>query len=309
MHKKIAYLLKYLNNFGFKMTMNHFAIGLRASLGLCTSCKEEELNKTKINYLKSEFEKDIELLKKEYKSCDCGINKTIYTFWDSKNKPDLVKMCENSLVNNIADIKFICLNDDTLMRYCLIPQSIMEKYKKGVISKTHFSDIIRVNLLYQSGGCWLDSTIFASGELDFIFKNNFWTMRRPQKKEDHSIAQGRWTSFAMASNKNNKLVYYLSNLFEKYWEKHNEMIDYFLIDMFISILYNDDIEIKKMIDAVEINNIDYHKLSEWLSSSEVDVCDIKKINSCLHKLNRKQILLKETNGKKSLYGKLLDYEQ
>ena len=49
--------------------------------------------------------------------------------------------------------------------YLDIPDFIWSKRKADIISRTFFSDIIRLALLYVYGGVWLDATILLSDQL------------------------------------------------------------------------------------------------------------------------------------------------
>lgn len=40
---------------------------------------------------------------------------------------------------------------------------ILDKWKAGIISNTHFSDILCLELLTSRGGIWVDATVFVTG--------------------------------------------------------------------------------------------------------------------------------------------------
>ena len=46
-----------------------------------------------------------------------------------------------------------------LDKYIHLPNYILEKYKQGIITKPHFSDIIWIELLIKYGGTWVDASI------------------------------------------------------------------------------------------------------------------------------------------------------
>ncbi len=58
----------------------------------------------------------------------------------------------------------------------------------------------------------------------------------------------------MGAGKNNPFEYFLYNIFLSYWKKYDTLVDYFLIDIFISIGYENINLIKEMIDKVPYNN-------------------------------------------------------
>ena len=62
---------------------------------------------------------------------------------------------------NAGDHRVIILTEDNYKQYVNIPEWLEEKKNKGVISRTHFSDVLRLTLLSHYGGLWLDSTFFV----------------------------------------------------------------------------------------------------------------------------------------------------
>ena len=78
------------------------------------------------------------------------------------------------------DYRVIILTDDNYKQYVDIPEWVEEKKKKGVISRTHYSDILRLSLLARHGGMWIDSTFYCTDNvLDEYFKWPLWSIKRP----------------------------------------------------------------------------------------------------------------------------------
>ena len=47
----------------------------------------------------------------------------------------------------------------------------MDKYKKGIFTRTHFSDILRLELLTKYGGTWIDASVLIT-KFDSRFYDN-----------------------------------------------------------------------------------------------------------------------------------------
>lgn len=77
--------------------------------------------------------------------------------------PALVQRCYHSLQENLKEKEIILLTEKNLDQFVKIPDFIMKKLHNGIITKTHFSDILRLELLIQNGGTWIDATVFCSG--------------------------------------------------------------------------------------------------------------------------------------------------
>lgn len=68
--------------------------------------------------------------------------------------PEIVKMCYRTQVKYAEsnNTKIILLSKDNICDYINIPQVILDKVERKIITLTHFSDIIRIYLLEQYGG-------------------------------------------------------------------------------------------------------------------------------------------------------------
>ena len=76
--------------------------------------------------------------------------------------PEVVKACVRSVTEHFPDKKVHILTEDNYREYVTFPPFIQEKIDSGVISKTHMSDLLRLELLIRYGGTWLDSTVFCT---------------------------------------------------------------------------------------------------------------------------------------------------
>ncbi|WP_373117858.1 capsular polysaccharide synthesis protein [Holdemania massiliensis] len=296
-------ILLYAKDWGVSLTIKHYFLGLKHSLISEARLKimRDKLIEQKINLVKSLFLEDINDLNRKYQKKESSVrNDVVWQYWDQIHKPELIEMCVASVVKN-SNQKCLELNDKILKKWYIPTITIKSKKDKGLITKTHFSDIIRVNLLYNYGGCWLDSTLFLTSNIDFIFDNEFWTIKIGN---DDSPIKGNWAGFSLATRQGNKLMYYLTNLFELYWERYDTMIDYFLIDIFIYILYSRDPDIKAMIDNVPQNNIHCIKLEEEINKHYQEI-PIEFNDTTLFKLNWKKPKIKEDGKGTTLYGRLI----
>jgi mannosyltransferase OCH1-like enzyme len=78
------------------------------------------------------------------------------------NCPLIVKQCLKSWKFHNLNYEIIELNDTNLSEWI----DIIELVKNKDITKTSLSDIIRIFLLKNHGGFWVDSTVFCVKSLD-----------------------------------------------------------------------------------------------------------------------------------------------
>lgn len=177
----------------------------------------------------------------------CKQCKKVWVFWMQgiECAPPLVKRCYKSLQDNLVDREIILITEKNLKDYVVFPDFIMDKLKKGVITYTHFSDLLRVELLIRYGGTWIDSTVFCSSKNipNYMLNSDFFVFQNLKPGADGNAI--RISSWFMTSCSNNKILLAVREMLYTYWKKHNSMIDYFLLHHFIMIVadyYRDDWE-------------------------------------------------------------------
>ena len=221
----------------------------------------------------------------------------IWIFWwqDIENAPEIVKKCFNKLKSYNLNVKLITKNN--YKEYVSIPEYIIELLENGKITLTHFSDILRFNLLADYGGLWLDATIYILDEnkINEILEKNFYTIKL-RKCPRRIVSKGLWTGYCMGGNKSNVLFLFMKEFFNEYWKNNSILIDYFLIDYMISIGYNEISDIKNQIDKNQYNNEDVNLLMENINNIYDDKLYKKIIrDNPIQKLSYKRNIEKKSN--------------
>ena len=260
------------------------------------------------------IEKDFSEIIEEYKSSSSeqssqkDVSKEsdgrIWIFWwqGYKNAPEIVKKCISSAEKNAGTHPVILLTKENWQEYAYIPEYITRKVETGAISLTHFSDILRMVLLAEHGGLWLDATIFVSKEIpEYCFSLPYFSIH--YKNPASRIAKGKWTVFCQAGQKKSIIHSFCRDIFFSYLKKYNKLIDYFFLDYAMLAGYNNIPAFKKLVDSIPFNNqgvkeLDRHfndEFSRELFSSVLE-------NSVFFKLNWKREYKEKTDGKQTIYS-------
>lgn len=160
-----------------------------------------------------------------------------------ENAPALVQRCYRSLQKNLKDREIILITSENLQEYTDMPSWIMEKYEKGLITHTHFSDLLRLELLCRHGGTWIDSTVFCSGDNIPLYMLNSDLFMFQNLKPGADGSTLNISSWFMTACANNKVMLAVREMLWEYWKKEDRLIDYFLLHHFIMIAleyYKDD---------------------------------------------------------------------
>jgi len=190
------------------------------------------------------------------------IPKVIHTCWFGKNeKPDLIKMCEESVHRNCPDFEIKEWNEDNwdINKY----RYAKDAYEQG--KWAFVADCARIDILQQYGGITLDSDIEVIKQFsDDLLLNRGFTSRE---------SSGRWISAVIASDINHAwirqiLKYYKTNPFEYNPAKITNTV---IIDDINQSLYshteNNIIYLRK---NVAIYPREYFEAKNW-SNGKIDV--------------------------------------
>lgn len=224
----------------------------------------------------------------------------IYFCWlqGKENLPPIIRCCYNSLKRNAGSYKIVFIDEKNFSNYVDIAPHIMDKFRAGKITRTHFSDILRVNLLERHGGLWLDSTILVTEPLEK--HKDFWQMNYFTQKKCHDknpiygtwISYTRWAGFIQGTPiRHNPFFTFEAEIFNEYWKDFDQPIVYDFMDFFTEIAYDNIPAVREEIDAVPINNTEVWTLLKHLNDSYADYPFDKILaNNFLNKLSWKVTL-------------------
>ncbi|MBQ7739999.1 MAG: capsular polysaccharide synthesis protein [Eubacterium sp.] len=157
-----------------------------------------------------------------------------------ENAPELVNNCVASIKYHIKDKEIVFIDGNNFSEFCDIPDYIIDKWKKGIIGYAHFADIIRLALLTQRGGLWIDATVYLTGALpEYVTEGDFFVLRDGFFNCD-LINMGNWLIF---SKPNYILLNETLKLLLDYWKEYDYTKHYFIFQMFfrmVSDYYEDE---------------------------------------------------------------------
>ena len=154
-------------------------------------------------------------------------NEKIWTIWlqGEDKAPPLVQACFRSVRKNCTQ-ELVVLDENTLRDYITLPDIVWEKRAAGKIKNAHFADICRVELLYEHGGIWLDSTGFATAPIpDWIIEQDFFVYMAGQHVgSPYSFMQNCF----IRSRRGAYLLDAWRAMILDYWIHENGSFDYFM---------------------------------------------------------------------------------
>lgn len=159
--------------------------------------------------------------------CGRDGDERIWSIWlqGEDAAPALVKACWRSVRANCKNSgrELAVLDEETLFDCITLPDYIIDRWKSGTMAAAHFTDICRLELLYEHGGLWADATDFVAGEFpDWLWDEDFFVY----------LAGGINTFTFMQncfirSKAGDFLLKAWRDLIFKYWEENRRSIHYF----------------------------------------------------------------------------------
>ncbi|MHB9648590.1 capsular polysaccharide synthesis protein [Weissella paramesenteroides] len=217
-----------------------------------------------------------------------------------ENAPEIVKYNLLVLQKKFGNERVKVVTWNNLFEYINLPSFIKIKLNKKLISLTHLSDIVRIQLLVTYGGMWVDSTVLFSGNLpDSIYNQSFFVPQTLKPGRDGvTIPVSNWLIIA---KRNNNMAVRLRNLLFNYWENYNNPIDYFIFhhlmmlvfdefpDEFTKIIAYDNSQPHALLIAMKSKEMNQEDIQEYLQLSPIHKLT-NKLSSKLEKENQKQLI-------------------
>ena len=226
-----------------------------------------------------------------------------------ENMPELVRMCNDRLRHFLPEeAELRMLTAKNYREYVELPAWVIEKFEAGKMSITALSDILRVALLAEHGGFWIDSTVFISHRfpMEFIQRDYYAQRMYDPVKWKHEACKGRWCGFLMGGKPNNVIFRLLRDAFFEWWKEHDSVVDYVILDYFLLAGYKQVPAIRDQVDHLPDNNPDVFEMYKVLHLPYTsELYEKLTTNTNLHKLTYKIDLFDQTpDGEQTLYAYL-----
>lgn len=196
--------------------------------------------------------------------------------------------------------------------YISIPSKIMDLYRTGKIGGAHLSDIMRVNLLKEYGGVWLDATTWLVEPVpDDLLEIPFASVKDINPNfplQPKCVNSTMWATYFMTAQPHSVLFSYMSDMMHRFFERFDDVYDYLLPNHFYKIAFDNSSLIAREFDLIRSNNLDCELLSPLLESSPGDLQEklnaFCKSDTFLYKMSSKASYF--TQEWQRAYGDIFD---
>ena len=217
----------------------------------------------------------------------------IWVCWlqGEEKAPEVVKKCLDSIRRYKGKYEVVVVDDKNISQYADIPDYIYDKWKKGCIMNTQFSDLLRLALLTQNGGIWIDATVFLTQELpEEISEADFFAF--------HCRSYLKSNNWFLKAERENPLLNNMRRLMFEYWRCENHMLNYFLYHLFFDLMTESDIKSKALWDEVPVmyDDVCYGLEHNFFTPYDEALWQKLQTETTIHKLTYKYDKNKEIKG-------------
>ena len=220
----------------------------------------------------------------------------IWQLWlqGSDQAPPIVKKCFKSVEKYSSGRDIVILNENTLLEYIDLPDFIIEKKNAGIISNTHFSDIIRICLLERYGGTWIDATVLLTDNLqDRILNSDFFAFHVPEDHPNYDFHI--FSSWFIHAQPNQRFIKDIKQTLFNYWENEQQLVDYFCFHFIAyNIIHSSREYLNEWQSKKLLSNKEPHLFQDTLDKNfDTDTFMKIKEESSVHKLTYKYRTLRK----------------
>lgn len=196
----------------------------------------------KVDYLKI-YEKEVKSMRPTAMADNNETKERLFTLWlqGEQQAPPIVKACIRSM-RRYSSLPVVVLDETNIFDWITLPPHIIDKWKSGLISRTHFSDICRIELLYEHGGVWADSTDFFTSYIpESIMNQDFFMFMAGDNLKlggTHAFIQNCF----MRIRSHHPLLGMWRELVFFYWKNENNLLDYFTHQFLFRFLVENNTE-------------------------------------------------------------------
>ncbi len=233
----------------------------------------------------------------------------VWVFWwqGEERAPAIVSACIRSMRNHAKGHEVRVVTERNVRDYANLPDHVYRRLADGRLTLTHFSDILRMDLLHRHGGLWMDATLFAAKDFFDGLAGLPLYSNRLVGREDHAyVSEYRWSGFFLAGGAGNPLFGCVRDVLLDYWRRRDFLVEFFLIDFAVAVARDRIPSVQAMLDDLAPNNPDIYTLAGMLGREyDQDAFEAITERTAIFKLTWKKRFEEQVDGRPTFYGRLI----
>ena len=178
---------------------------------------------------------------------------TIWQFWDNptgKTTPEIVKACLESAKKFTGNFDHKILNNSTIGNYSDLPGYVFDRLKSGQMGYAHFADLLRLNLLKNHGGIWMDATLYITDFVPkYIVDEDFFVfLIAKQARYSYSHSSTFMANCFIRAKKGSFLCEAWYEMCVEYWKNEAKALDYYQHQLMFKALAERNLTAKQLFE-------------------------------------------------------------
>ena len=163
--------------------------------------------------------------------------------------PVIVQNCIRSVQKHKPEgYEVVIITSQNYHQYVTLSDYIVQKWQKGLISNTHFSDLLRIFLLARHGGYWIDATCLMTSSIPDIVAKKKLFMFRSHGEFSFTYIQ----SCFIHCERNHYVMRKWCASMSEYWRREEGLIHYFLHHLMFQTLMQNDPQFAKEVSTIPV---------------------------------------------------------
>lgn len=173
-----------------------------------------------------------------------SVPKVVWFSWlqGLEQAPDFVKVCLQSQKKHLPDYEFRIVDMDNYHQWVHLPPYVVKKFRKGLIPPALFSDLLRLTLLKQYGGVWMDASVYCTGfgneklqeRWERIMESELTLFRYFQRGRKEPVGLSTWFFAAIPQQ---PVVSIVLDMLLAYWKDFDCTMDYYICHLFFGKVF------------------------------------------------------------------------
>lgn len=205
--------------------------------------------------------------------------------------PPLIDYCLRSVEQHKRpEQELILLTEANYSQYVHFPEHILERRRQGLIADAQFSDLLRIYLLAQYGGCWIDATCLLTAPIpDWILAEDFFVYQ----SHGEFAYTGIQSCFIRARSRS-PLIQQWRYLMAELWAHERQLLHYFQLHLMLRALIDTNEEAsQRYAEMPKVSEEATHRLQQRVKETQrltQDMVRAASAESYLHKLSYKLVI-------------------
>lgn len=156
--------------------------------------------------------------------------------------PALVKACLKAARREMTGREVVVVTEENYREYVALPEEIERRWRNGQIPNALFSDLLRLQLLIEHGGVWMDATVLCTRwdnndtlrmNAERAMDSNLFLFQYVDNKSRTFLGVSNWF---IAARSNNEALMVLRDMLFEYWKEHDCVLDYYMFHRFFALM-------------------------------------------------------------------------